>query len=247
MACGPAASAGSAHVASAVAAAATPTSKSLIFMTSPDDPRPLPHGLHGIIFARLLTLCDRSEKFLLPVSSEAEHGMLPPPVRQSGETCRLWRPGFPERPVTSRALRPGAPPVGGLPRGVDLVRDARPAAPGSAGRSWSGTPRRAGTPRRRGPTTPAARRRSSSRTCASQRSAPSWTISASGSAVRLWYQTGCSGAPPFEATRAYFPSCSTFISAILRSLPDVRPRVVKMTTGRPVSRSVLASRPSVAS
>ena len=46
---------------------------------------------------------------------------------------------------------------------------------------------------------------------------------------------------------AYAPSCSTRISAILRILPLLAPRVVKIATGSPVSRRVLASRPPVAS
>ena len=40
----------------------------------------------------------------------------------------------------------------------------------------------------------------------------------SGSATRLWYQTGWVGAPPWEATRAYSPSCSTRMSGDLAEL-----------------------------
>src|SRR3954454_1754325 len=69
----------------------------------------------------------------------------------------------------------------------------------------------------------------------------------SGSSLRLKYQTGCFGAPPIDATSAYSPSCSTRISAVLRSLPLLLPRVVTMITGMPVSRSVLASLPPEAS
>ena len=82
-----------------------------------------------------------------------------------------------------------------------------------------------------------------SRTCTSNGSGPSCTVAAFGSAVRLWYQTGCFGAPPTEATSAYSPSCSTRISGDLRILPDLLPRVVRMMIGRPVSRSVVASVP----
>ena len=46
---------------------------------------------------------------------------------------------------------------------------------------------------------------------------------------------------------AYAPPCSTRIKGNLRILPLFLPRVVKTTTGSPVSLSVLASRPSVAS
>src|SRR3954469_19820394 len=65
---------------------------------------------------------------------------------------------------------------------------------------------------------------SSSRAVASKRSAPSCTLRASGSALMLWYQTGCFGAPPMLATIRYAPSCSTFISGVLRSLPLLLPR-----------------------
>src|SRR5581483_12167466 len=86
-----------------------------------------------------------------------------------------------------------------------------------------------------------------SRTVASKGSGPSWIVTASESALRLWYQTGCFGAPPIDATSAYSPSCSTRISGVLRSFPDLFPRVVTMTIGRPVSSSVFASRPPVRS
>ena len=41
------------------------------------------------------------------------------------------------------------------------------------------------------------------------------------------------------ATSAYSPPCSTRISGVLRILPLLFPRVVRMITGSPVSRSVL--------
>src|SRR3954454_7086589 len=69
----------------------------------------------------------------------------------------------------------------------------------------------------------------------------------SGSALRLWYQTGCFGAPPIDATSAYSPSCSTRMSGVLRSAPLLLPRVVRMMIGNPVSSSVFASRPPVRS
>jgi hypothetical protein len=47
--------------------------------------------------------------------------------------------------------------------------------------------------------------------------------------------------PPSEATAAYSPSCSTRISAFLRSLPDLAPTVVSTITGMP--RSVVPSVP----
>src|SRR4051812_36436264 len=68
-------------------------------------------------------------------------------------------------------------------------------------------------------------------------------VTASGSAVRLWYQTGWVGAPPMDATRAYSPPCSTRMSGVFRSLPLLLPRVVTMITGSPVSRRVLARWP----
>src|SRR5690606_32019287 len=68
-----------------------------------------------------------------------------------------------------------------------------------------------------------------------------------GSAVRLWYQCGWVGAPPRDATSAYLPSCSTRISAILRTFPDDAPRMVTTMTGIPVSRSVVARVPPDAS
>ena len=49
----------------------------------------------------------------------------------------------------------------------------------------------------------------------------------------LWYQTGCLGAPPREATIAYSPSCSTRISGVLRSLPVLAPTVVSTMMGFP--------------
>src|SRR5689334_5965787 len=61
---------------------------------------------------------------------------------------------------------------------------------------------------------------------------PSWS-STCGLASTLWYQTGCFGEPPREATAAYRPSCSTRISGTLRSLPDLAPTVVRRMTGRP--------------
>ncbi|CKV43089.1 Uncharacterised protein [Mycobacterium tuberculosis] len=51
----------------------------------------------------------------------------------------------------------------------------------------------------------------------------------------LWYQTGFFGAPPSEATIAYWPSCSTRISGVLRSLPVFAPTVVSRMTGFPCS------------
>ena len=45
----------------------------------------------------------------------------------------------------------------------------------------------------------------------------------------------------------YAPSFSTFMSGCLRTLPLFTPRVLKMTTGSPVSRRVLPSRPPVRS
>ena len=66
-------------------------------------------------------------------------------------------------------------------------------------------------------------------------------------ALRLRYQTGCVGLPPWEPTMAYLPSCSTRIKANFLILPLLRPRVVKITIGLVVPASVLASRPSVAS
>ena len=63
---------------------------------------------------------------------------------------------------------------------------------------------------------------STSRTVTKNGSGPSCTMTSVGLASRLAYQLGCSGAPPFEATSAYEPSCSTRISAILRTLPDSR-------------------------
>src|SRR5215467_2786908 len=38
---------------------------------------------------------------------------------------------------------------------------------------------------------------------------------------------------------AYRPSCSTRITGVLRTLPLFAPRLVTITTGRPVSRSVV--------
>ena len=38
---------------------------------------------------------------------------------------------------------------------------------------------------------------------------------------------------------AYRPSCSTRITGVLRTLPLLAPRLVTITTGRPVSRSVV--------
>src|SRR6476660_5288082 len=38
---------------------------------------------------------------------------------------------------------------------------------------------------------------------------------------------------------AYRPSCSTRITGVLRNLPLLAPRLVTITTGRPVSRSVV--------
>src|SRR3954471_8852848 len=78
-------------------------------------------------------------------------------------------------------------------------------------------------------------------------SGPSWIVTAPGSALRLWYQTGCRGEPPCDATSAYSPSCSTRMSGVLRSLPDLFPRVVTTTIDRPLSRNVLARRPPDAS
>lgn len=51
----------------------------------------------------------------------------------------------------------------------------------------------------------------------------------------LKYQTGCLGAPPSEATTAYSPWCSTRISGVLRSLPDLAPTVVSRMIGLPLS------------
>src|SRR5436190_17984803 len=59
----------------------------------------------------------------------------------------------------------------------------------------------------------------------------------------LPYHCGFFGAPPIDATSAYSPSCSTRISAVLRRVPLLLPRVVTMTMGNPVSSKVLASRP----
>ena len=56
-----------------------------------------------------------------------------------------------------------------------------------------------------------------------------------GCSTRLRYQAGFSGCPPFEATTAYRPSCSTRISAVLRSLPLVAPTEVMTMTGLPWS------------
>ena len=50
--------------------------------------------------------------------------------------------------------------------------------------------------------------------------------------------------PPSEPTMAYLPSCSTRINANFLILPLLRPRVVKMTTGRRVpARRWLGVRP----
>src|SRR6266498_3143267 len=57
--------------------------------------------------------------------------------------------------------------------------------------------------------------------------------STSGCDFTLWYQTGCLGAPPREATTAYSSPSTTRISGVLRILPDLAPIVVRMTTGRP--------------
>ena len=46
-----------------------------------------------------------------------------------------------------------------------------------------------------------------------------------------------------DATSAYSPSCSTRISAILRTLPVLFPRMVTTITGSPVSSSVFACSP----
>src|SRR4051795_4268821 len=78
------------------------------------------------------------------------------------------------------------------------------------------------------------------RTVYSRRSGPSW-ISTRGCATRLWYQVGWLGAPPFEATSAYLPSCSTRITGFLRILPDLAPTDVTTTTGTP--RRVVPSVP----
>ncbi len=43
------------------------------------------------------------------------------------------------------------------------------------------------------------------------------------------------GAPPSEATIAYWPSCSTRISGVLRSLPVFAPTVVSRMTGFPAA------------
>lgn len=74
----------------------------------------------------------------------------------------------------------------------------------------------------------------------SWRTVPSWS-STRGSATTLWYQTGFFGAPPWEATTAYAPSCSTRIRGVLRSLPLLAPRVVSRITG--MSRIVIPSLP----
>ena len=50
---------------------------------------------------------------------------------------------------------------------------------------------------------------------------------------------GCSGAPPFEATRAYLPSCSTRISGFLRSLPLFAPTEVHHDHGDAAHRRAL--------
>src|SRR3990172_8281163 len=50
-----------------------------------------------------------------------------------------------------------------------------------------------------------------------------------------------------DATTAYSPLCSTRIRGVLRTLPLLLPRVVRMMTGRPVSWKVLPSRPPVRS
>src|SRR5689334_22873565 len=54
----------------------------------------------------------------------------------------------------------------------------------------------------------------------------------SGSACRLRYHCGCSGAPPLLATAAKTPSCSTRMRGTLRTAPDLAPRIVSSTTGR---------------
>jgi hypothetical protein len=56
---------------------------------------------------------------------------------------------------------------------------------------------------------------------------------------------GSSGAPPFDATTAYRPSCSTRISAVLRRAPLFAPTVVSTMIGTP--RSVFAFSPFDAS
>src|ERR1700678_241891 len=43
---------------------------------------------------------------------------------------------------------------------------------------------------------------------------------------------------------AYRPSCSTRITGVLRTLPLLAPRLVTITTGSPVSRSVVPRAPS---
>src|SRR5690606_20851262 len=62
---------------------------------------------------------------------------------------------------------------------------------------------------------------------------------------RLKYHDGCCGAPPFDATTAYTPSCSTRMSAFLRSLPLRAPTEVSTMMGLP--RNSFASAPPEAS
>src|SRR5690606_9070700 len=62
---------------------------------------------------------------------------------------------------------------------------------------------------------------------------------------RLKYHDGCCGAPPFDATTAYTPSCSTRMSAFLRSLPLQAPTEVSTMMGLP--RNSFASAPAEAS
>ena len=50
-------------------------------------------------------------------------------------------------------------------------------------------------------------------------------MTSSGWATRLWNHSGFSGAPPFDATSAYSPPCSTRMTGFLRTLPLLAPRV----------------------
>src|SRR5665213_3422323 len=70
---------------------------------------------------------------------------------------------------------------------------------------------------------------------------------AEGASIKLKYHEGFVGAPPCDATSAYSPSCSTRMSANLRILRLLFPRVVTMMTGSPESRRVFARSPPLAS
>ena len=62
--------------------------------------------------------------------------------------------------------------------------------------------------------------------------------------MKLWYQVGCVGAPPCEATAAYTPSFSTRMTGFLRSLPLFAPTDVITTIGHSEwPRRVFASVP----